>query len=1155
MGNKIDRIEEVKEDTTNFLINPEFTEIDIDNEEQITKHFELINLKDMFFGFQFSKSKLRKFTEMMYFSQENNFANLLRGIIFEHGLFGIEADYIKAVKFYYISAFIDKEPLAFYYLYQINFYNLIEKNIHNENLDFGLSSTFHKSNDYSLFEKKEKKEKSKDENVFISSNKENESSSYEINNFLIHKKLKRLKDFENSEKHNFEILKQKQVEDNYLLVKKDESSTFMIKDFIREGEKLLNISLKSKEEYKEYFQLDEFIKENCFIRNRDLEMFLLICSISFLPPSIFYIKENYRGINPLHTLALHLDLEDKTLEKVSSLLKKIITVKEEKEKEEIKKFIYNEKSKFNNTKKEFKSKEEALFYYLPFTSKDVLFVKTIFEFVFHKDDSDYFSKCPYFVIESINYINFIDDKEKEIQNRNHNILKEAEERIKLIRKITHSPEYKEEDFYETSYYNYYQKLVYLSKCFSNVEATAHLAFINSNSFVRFFKEDKLYNTHLSTNIRLKFLNKKKTFFKNGEKVTLEENTQDNLSDGESIIKNVYYDNAKIYFDVLRANFNKVIKKTSSSKNKTTPNSTNSSKNLPLSIKFIGKKKTSTKSLNYSENNLSVSVASNDSIDSPSMSFFSVFSASLVPSDLILKQNSKKYLFCEAYFHFNKNDYHRAIDVCKEAISHCNEKGYFMLYDLLLISIEYEDSYENLKKIGEECALLLLQDIINGGIYSVYEYFYLKRILKKYYDKTLPKELDLESDLIDLLKLKKENKINWMISDVSDDTKAEFSFSLGYILYTKASSKLKENQEEHDRLISNLNNLLINYNSFLKGCIKKEKSNLKVKEKEKESFTKSKIPSFNSKKDERGIKKCSINIMRTQSCKLEKDENSGAEEVSSFNSPVKLQLQNSNLSSNNNFNIFRKSNNLSNSNKENVNITDNYGFNLSKKRSEEIRNTQPTNKKLIESAIFQNIYNLSNVSPLNINIDNSYEYINYEKNQINTIQTNKKSDNLSNKNEIKEDILISSDGFGLENIQVKSRTKSAFSLNSCCDENFINSNNPNIIPNYNINELENFSLNNDDENNENMEKYLENISNGVNKIQEAINFHEEQSNSELYNREGEEIIEDGEDDDDNDEDSEISEDANLDVYHTISASSFSSNSILNKNPNQVSSYSK
>ena len=55
-------------------------------------------------------------------------------------------------------------------------------------------------------------------------------------------------------------------------------------------------------------------------RDRDLEMFYLICSVVYMPPTILFNTLKLRNLNPIHNFGYHLDIEDKNLTKCYYLL-------------------------------------------------------------------------------------------------------------------------------------------------------------------------------------------------------------------------------------------------------------------------------------------------------------------------------------------------------------------------------------------------------------------------------------------------------------------------------------------------------------------------------------------------------------------------------------------------------------------------------------------------------------------------------------------------------------------------------------------------------------------------------------------------------------------------------------------------------------------
>lgn len=580
-----------------FTIN---TEID----EKISEEFPLLDLSKIFFEMQFVTPKICNFTCSSYFEGKNKYKNLLKGIINEHGLFNEQKNPQLALFYYYISAFKDKEPLSLFYLYHLHFYNLIP--------DY--SNSYSQSN-IEIFDSIDQKTQRKKK---INLNKPSLFYSSLDSEF---------------------IEKIEQIISNFNIIEKPELDYAKTRLGCNDLDCIEII-------------VNNFVNSFYNKRNRDYEIFFLICSVAFLPPSTIYFKDYYKTINPIYTTALHLDLEDKELEKFTKLINKILLIKSNN----------NElKLDYDNNNPNSCSEEFCLSL-LPFNEFEIYFIKSIFEFTFHNGDSDVHKPCSYY--SNQNYINKYDEK-----------------KLDLIKSINPSQEHKLSSFTTNVNYNHYQKLEFLYKCEKNDFALAHLAFINGCSYYNFFNKNNFLN-----------------------------NVNNIVNTTDVVYDNYYFNLSLKYYEDLKTKF------------------------PALWIRFINE---------------------------------------------------------NAFVYFNINDLNKATELSETGVKESNEKTYMILYDLLLMRIDKTLVFEGVVAIADKLAELLIYDIIYGGIYSLYDFFSLKKIITKHYNSNLSESHDFEKELFDLLVLKRENKIVWPLSENNSDTKAEFSFSLGYSIYWRASDQIKD----------------------------------------------------------------------------------------------------------------------------------------------------------------------------------------------------------------------------------------------------------------------------------------------------------------------------------------------------------------------------
>lgn len=138
--------------------------------------------------------------------------------------------------------------------------------------------------------------------------------------------------------------------------------------------------------------------------------------------------------------------------------------------------------------------------------------------------------------------------------------------------------------------------------------------------------------------------------------------------------------------------------------------------------------------------------------------------------------------------FFQNKFDEALELCEIGIKYGHEKCSFLKYDLELIKCtNVEDFNYFLGKIPTFLKLLI-HDICYGGIYSIYEYLNLHRILSKYLGIVI-KKYDITQSLHNLLIKKHRKEICWVLHDQSpmSETEAEFDFDIGFLNYMKATN--------------------------------------------------------------------------------------------------------------------------------------------------------------------------------------------------------------------------------------------------------------------------------------------------------------------------------------------------------------------------------
>lgn len=141
----------------------------------------------------------------------------------------------------------------------------------------------------------------------------------------------------------------------------------------------------------------------------------------------------------------------------------------------------------------------------------------------------------------------------------------------------------------------------------------------------------------------------------------------------------------------------------------------------------------------------------------------------------------RFLHEEALMYFNLGQIDKCKEVLEKGISHGIDKCFFYLFDIMCIQMT-----ELIVKGSEKLFRMLVIDLINGGIYPIFEILYYKRILMRDYNYKISDEYDFEQELAELLQEREQGKFKWYIHENDRDCKAEFNFSLGYYKYSHAS---------------------------------------------------------------------------------------------------------------------------------------------------------------------------------------------------------------------------------------------------------------------------------------------------------------------------------------------------------------------------------
>lgn len=341
--------------------------------EKLYSKISYYEISDIFFGFQLKYPKLAKITFDALFSKTNPNISLIVSIIHFKGYFGVQKNSYYGLYYLYKSAFLEKNSLAFYYLFQISFFQDFD--------DLEELEKFYFNSKYKINTNLSLNSDVKEENECIIRN-ENIQSNNNLTDFTVYNQL--MNDMENP-----------------LLVKSD----FII-NFVE--------NLKYDIDYKseEFKKLDLMISKFYPNSNEDLEIFYLLCSFSFLPPNNIYSSDGYdknvKGIPVVFNFAYFLDFLDNNLSKINNLLNLLIDFKSLNIKQLVKNIEID-----GNVLKDFSSYE--FFDVLPFNEFDYFYIKSILNYHFYlSDNSSIVVTDEKFKFETIFFKDLKDQKTKDL---------------------------------------------------------------------------------------------------------------------------------------------------------------------------------------------------------------------------------------------------------------------------------------------------------------------------------------------------------------------------------------------------------------------------------------------------------------------------------------------------------------------------------------------------------------------------------------------------------------------------------------------------------------------------------------------------------------------------------------------------------------------
>ena len=160
-----------------------------------------------------------------------------------------------------------------------------------------------------------------------------------------------------------------------------------------------------------------------------------------------------------------------------------------------------------------------------------------------------------------------------------------------------------------------------------------------------------------------------------------------------------------------------------------------------------------------------------------------------------------------YTYFNEDE--KALKIFQEGMKNGNFYCYIYYYDLKLYLIKKEEYYENKENLGKKLFKLLdiiLNDILCGGVFSFFEYFYLRLFLIKHFN--LKKQIDekygeITKELINfLLNITKPEQKNLLNNNFNNDyAEAEFCFSLGILYYYGVDNLIQKDYKKSYELIN------------------------------------------------------------------------------------------------------------------------------------------------------------------------------------------------------------------------------------------------------------------------------------------------------------------------------------------------------------------
>lgn len=269
----------------------------------------LINLREIFFFWQRCTNKASYYTSKYYFNDFSNRKNLFLAIQHEFGIDGFEKDYSKALQYYIISAVKDKISISYYYLFLLLRINpsiqeldkryskkLFDFNIQNKDKHYNNQTDTTKNSDLKNLEEFDSNVAKEIMNTSIKKNhKTNICDYFVLTDYLVHE----LKDFYSKQQLTEIFSYYKEVKANINI------NTSYSLNKINEVIVHSNNSSESKEKD------NSRINNNHYLPVKDLSLYFLLCSISYLSPNYYYSEEALYGVDYLKSLKLLINPNNK----------------------------------------------------------------------------------------------------------------------------------------------------------------------------------------------------------------------------------------------------------------------------------------------------------------------------------------------------------------------------------------------------------------------------------------------------------------------------------------------------------------------------------------------------------------------------------------------------------------------------------------------------------------------------------------------------------------------------------------------------------------------------------------------------------------------------------------------------------------------------